>query len=155
YLLTGNTLTLGGVLPTISANAGTTRIDSIIAGTAGLAKAGGGTLQLGGANTFSGPISILGGTLYANTDAALGAAGNDISTAARPSVGLGSDGAGTSRAVVIGDGGTLTASGAGVGSALISGNGRVNDVASNNAAGIVRLTNDSSSYTGATIFNGC
>lgn len=155
YVLTGNTLTLGGATPTISTSSGTTQINSVVAGNAGLVKAGNGTLQLGGANTFSGAISILGGTLYGVTDAALGAAGNDITTAAATSVGLRIDGAGTSRSVTIGDGGTLTLSGAGVGAALIGGNGRVSVAASNNAATIVRLTNDQNSYTGATIFNAC
>lgn len=151
YLLTGNTLTLGGVSPTISANSGTARIDSVIAGSAGLVKAGSGTLQLGGANTFSGPISILGGTLHAITDAALGAAGNNITTAAGSVTGLRIDGAESSRSVTIGDGGALTLAGTGVGSALISGNGRISVVAN----GAVRLTNDGNTYTGSTTFNGC
>src|SRR5690606_8515060 len=151
YTLTGNTLTLAGATPTINTASGTARIDSVIAGNAGLVKAGGGTLQLGGANTFSGSISLLAGTLHSLSDAALGAAGNDISTAAGTSVGLRIDGGPTARSITIGDGGSLTLSGAGAGSALISGNGRVN-VAAN---GSVRLTNDGNTYTGATIFNGC
>ncbi|MGY0556947.1 autotransporter-associated beta strand repeat-containing protein [Lysobacter sp. A421] len=154
YVLTGNTLTLGGASPTITA-AGSATINSIIAGTSGLTKAGAGTLQLSGANTYSGGISLLGGTLYGVTDGALGAAGNDITTAAGTTVGLRIDGAGTARSITIGDGGTLTVSGAGVGSALISGNGRVNVAPSNNALSIVQLTNDANSYTGTTIFNGC
>src|SRR5690606_18681658 len=96
---------------------GGTTINSIIAGTSGLTKAGAGTLQLSGANTFSGGISILGGTLYGVTDGALGAVGNDITTAAGASVGLRIDGAGTARSITIGDGGLLTVNGAGVGSA--------------------------------------
>ncbi|MGY0798534.1 autotransporter-associated beta strand repeat-containing protein [Lysobacter sp. A286] len=154
YVLTGGTLTLGGASPTIT-TAGSATINSIIAGTSGLTKAGAGTLQLSGANTYSGGISLLGGTLYGVTDGALGAAGNDITTAAGTTVGLRIDGAGTARSITIGDGGTLTVSGAGVGSALISGNGRVNVAPSNNALSIVQLTNDANSYTGATIFNGC
>ena len=132
YVLTGNTLTLGGASPTIT-TAGSATINSIIAGTSGLIKAGAGTLQLSGANTYSGGISILDGTLYGVTDGALGAAANNITTAAGTTVGLRIDGAGTARSVTIGDGGTLTVSGAGVGSALISGNGRVNVAPSNNA----------------------
>jgi len=155
YVLTGNQLTLGGVSPTITTSGGTTRIQSIIAGTAGLTKAGGGLLQLEGANTFSGGISLLGGTLYAMTDAALGAASNNITTAAGSDVTLRIDGAETARAVTIGDGGRLRLSGAGVGSALISGNGDVYVNPSNNATTIVRLTNDSNSYTGTTTFRGC
>jgi fibronectin-binding autotransporter adhesin len=155
YVLNGGTITLGGVSSTIQTNSGTTIINSVLAGTSGLTKAGGGTLQLSGINTFSGSISLLGGSVHALTDAALGNAANNITTAAGASVTLRIDGAATARSIAIGDGGTLTVSGAGVGSALISGNGRVNVAASNNAVSIVRLTNDANSYTGATIFNGC
>lgn len=158
YALTGGTLTLGGISPTITTNtnaAGVTTIGSVISGSAGLAKAGTGSLRLSGANTFSGDISILDGRIYASSDAALGAASNSIFTAAGRSVWLGIEGSNTARSVVIGDGGTLTVTGSGVGSALISGNGNVNVAASNNDATIVRLTNDNNSYTGSTTFNGC
>src|SRR5690606_40767774 len=125
----GTRLTRAGEAPAPNTASGTARIDSVIAGNAGLVKAGGGTLQLGGANTFSGSISLLAGTLHSLSDAALGAAGNDISTAAGTSVGLRIDGGPTARSITIGDGGSLTLSGAGAGSALLSGNGRVNAAA--------------------------
>ena len=155
YVLDSGTLTLGGSTPTISVTTGTTRINSVVAGASGLVKTGGGALQLYGANSFSGDIALLAGSLYAATDGALGAASNMISTAAGADVTLRIDGAGTARSITIGDGGTLRVSGAGIGSALISGNGRVYVGASNNNVSIVRLTNDANSYTGATIFNGC
>ena len=155
YTLTGDKLTLDGDAPTITATTGTTIIQSIVDGSQGLIKAGNGTLRLEGANLFGGSISLLGGGLYALTDAGLGAAGNSITTAAGANVTLRIDGSATSRSVVIGDGGTLSVSGSGVGGALISGNGNVNVLASNTTGGIVRFTNDSNSYTGTTRFNGC
>ncbi|MEI6676208.1 MAG: autotransporter-associated beta strand repeat-containing protein [Verrucomicrobiota bacterium] len=57
-----NVLTLSGVAPTISVNAlatdKKTTISARLAGTAGMMMNGGGTLELGGANTLSGTISV-------------------------------------------------------------------------------------------------
>jgi fibronectin-binding autotransporter adhesin len=149
YTLTGSTLTLAGTAPTIH-NPGNTTINSIVAGTAGLTKTGTGALTLGGINTFSGGIALNAGALLAATDAALGAASNNIVTAAGTSVRLGISGAtNTSRMVTIGTGGTLTLEGAAVGSALITGDGNLNL-----ATGLT-LSNDNNSYTGTTRFNSC
>ncbi|HEY5807044.1 MAG TPA: autotransporter-associated beta strand repeat-containing protein, partial [Povalibacter sp.] len=74
YVLSGGTLTLGGVNPTITTNATTTTINSVIAGSAGLIKAGSGTLVLAGVNTFSGLAVVQLGTLSITNDAALGIA---------------------------------------------------------------------------------
>ena len=76
YILTGSTLTLGGVNPTIAVNTTTTTINSILAGTAGLIKSGTGTLALSGANTYTGVTQLLGGTLSITNNAALGAGPN-------------------------------------------------------------------------------
>lgn len=149
YVLNGSTLTLGGPAPTITAN-GNATINSTIAGSAGLVKAGGGGLTLNGANSFSGGVTINAGSLYANNDAALGALSNNIVTAAGVQVRLSIGGASTSRAVAIGNGGTLILEGSGAGSALISGNGTVRVAASG-----VTMSNDLSTYTGQTIFTGC
>src|SRR3954447_12427866 len=54
YTLSGGTITLGGTTPTVTSNVGTgassPAINSVIAGSAGLIKAGPGTLLLGTAN---------------------------------------------------------------------------------------------------------
>ena len=77
YTLTGGTLTLGGVTPTITVNpALTTSINSIVGGTAGLTKTGAGTLVLSGVNTYSGLTVVQSGTLSITNNSALGAAPN-------------------------------------------------------------------------------
>lgn len=158
YILTGNTLTLAGASPTITTNmtsTGFARIASIIAGTAGLTKAGDGTLQLTNTgNTFSGGILLTGGTLHGSSDATLGQAGNAITTAAGANVALRIDGVSTQRSVTIGNGGNLTLSGTGVGSARISGSGNVVVTSALAGGPIVRLSNNASNYTGTTTFNG-
>ena len=147
YTLTGGTLTLAGAAPTIT-NGGSTTINSVIAGSSGLTKAGGGALTLGGANTFAGDIHLNLGRINGTSDAAFGAASNIIHTGAGASVGVTIAGANTAREIRIGNGGVLTLGGAGAGSALITGNGRV--VAANG----LTLSNDASTYTGSTTFNG-
>lgn len=62
YTIGGGTLTLGGASPTISYSGGNTAtINSVLAGGAGLTVNGGSTngwLQLGGANTFTGGVTV-------------------------------------------------------------------------------------------------
>ncbi len=64
--LSGSTITLAGTTPTITVSAlgtgNTATIGDVIAGTAGLTKAGSGTLVLTGNNTFTGGVNISGGT---------------------------------------------------------------------------------------------
>jgi autotransporter-associated beta strand protein len=66
----GNLLTLAGTTPTITVNAlGTAKtatIGAVIAGSAGLTKAGAGTLTLTNVNTFTGGLTLKGGTLLEN-----------------------------------------------------------------------------------------
>ncbi|MGO4322607.1 autotransporter-associated beta strand repeat-containing protein [Pseudomonas sp. KB_12] len=143
YTLNGSTLTLGGITPTITVT-GAATINSILAGSAGLTKAGTGTLSLNGANTFSGGVVVNAGGLTLNGDSALGAAGNGVTIAGGTS--LSSTGAlATSRNITLTSGSVLL-SGAGVGSARFTGAGglRLNSG--------VSLTNAASTYTGATIF---
>jgi len=61
YTLTGGTITLAGGA-TIEANVDA-HIESVIDGTAGLTKAGAGTLELTGANTYTGTTTVNAGTL--------------------------------------------------------------------------------------------
>ncbi len=70
YTLTGNTLTLSPGAVITNAGAATT-INSILAGTGGMVKAGTGTLTLGGNNTFSGGLTIRGGTVKMGNAGAL------------------------------------------------------------------------------------
>ena len=88
YILTGGTLNLAGATPTITVNSGTATMNSVIAGSSGLTKAGGGTLVLNGINTFTGEINLDLGTINAGSDAALGAASNNIFTGAGATVAL-------------------------------------------------------------------
>lgn len=146
WVVSGNTLTLGGTAPTIT-TIGNTTINSIIAGTSGLIKSGSGQLSLTGANTFSGGITLSGGTLAADDDAALGALSNNVSVTAGSTLSIGTGT--TARTVSIDSGVTLLVSGAGVASALLTGDGNVNVNVNTN------LTNNASTYTGTTRFNGC
>jgi autotransporter-associated beta strand protein len=64
YTLTGDTITLGGSTPTITVNASSGTIVSVLAGTAGMIKNGNGLLALSSpTNTYSGATTISGGTL--------------------------------------------------------------------------------------------
>src|SRR5690606_3546372 len=152
YLLTGGTLTLGGVAPTITVVGSTlsTTIDSAIAGTSGLVKSGAGALHLGGVNTFSGGIALDGGSLFAATDAALGDPANAIVTPPGSAVRLSILGATpTARTVSIGTEGTLTLHGVAAGTAEITGDGNV--VVDTG----VTMDSDASTYTGTTTFRAC
>ncbi|MDD4017403.1 MAG: autotransporter-associated beta strand repeat-containing protein [Kiritimatiellae bacterium] len=64
WTLAGGTLLLAGTTPTVTvAASGTPKIASPLSGSAGLTKAGTGTLTLSGANTFSGAMTISTGKL--------------------------------------------------------------------------------------------
>lgn len=62
YLITSGTITLAGTTPTITTNVNAT-ISSGLTGSAGLTKAGAGTLTLSGVNSYSGGTFINAGTL--------------------------------------------------------------------------------------------
>jgi len=87
YTIAGGTVTLSGSLsPLNTITTGTdasvtTTITSALAGSAGLTKAGAGTLVLGGVSTFTGTVSVNAGTLQVAADSALGDSANDISLA--------------------------------------------------------------------------
>src|SRR5439155_1337618 len=62
YVLSGSTLTMSG--PAITVDPGVTAtINCVIAGTGGVVKNGGGTLQLKTANSYSGPTTVNAGVL--------------------------------------------------------------------------------------------
>jgi len=71
YTLSGGTISLAGSTPTITANADAS-IGSQLAGSAGLSKAGAGTLTLSGSNSHSGGTRVDAGTLVAANSSALG-----------------------------------------------------------------------------------
>ena len=82
YTLTGNTITLAGVAPTIDV-LGNQTINSLLAGTAGFIKTGAGTLTLTGGNNsptgnpLRGPIFVNAGTLRAGAYAGSRVFGNN------------------------------------------------------------------------------
>jgi fibronectin-binding autotransporter adhesin len=138
YTLSGSTLTLAGTTPTITTN-GTATINSILAGTAGLTKAGAGVLTLTGANIFSGGVNVTAGTLSVSGDSSLGAASNTINLSAGAI--LRSTGAlASSRVVTLLSG--SSAIGGGVGSAHITGTGGFS------LAAQTTLSDDTNDFTG-------
>lgn len=115
YSLAGGSVTLGQGAVTVNA-ATTASVLSVVTGTAGITKAGSGTLLLDAANTFSGTVNVSAGTLEVLNDAALGNTANDVAVAGTlrtpNSLALGADrtitGAGT---LDIAAGTTLTVNG--------------------------------------------
>ncbi|MCL1635850.1 autotransporter-associated beta strand repeat-containing protein [Luteimonas sp. SX5] len=79
YTITGGTLTFSGVDPTISVTTGAATISSLINGTSGLTKAGGGTLTLSNNNSFAGGVTVNGGTLSLSGNNSFGSAPTVIS----------------------------------------------------------------------------
>ncbi|WP_181181039.1 autotransporter-associated beta strand repeat-containing protein [Mesorhizobium sp. B2-4-3] len=63
YTVTGSTLTLDGVDPTLSVTTGSATINSTINGAGAVIKAGAGTLTLTGNNSFAGGLTVNAGTL--------------------------------------------------------------------------------------------
>jgi autotransporter-associated beta strand protein len=89
----GHTLTLGGTTPTIQVDNNTTRIDAIVAGTAGLTKTGAGTLNLQGNNTYTGGTILSAGTLQFAKTAVMPASGTvAVGTGATLAVNIGGTG---------------------------------------------------------------
>ena len=146
WILDGGTLTLAGATPTITTG-GDTTINSIIGGTAGITKLGSRTLYLRGMNTFSGGITLGGGTLRVDNDSGLGAPGNDIDVTSSSSLRI--DSGSSSRTVSTAAGQTLSIQGVGTGGMRYSGAGNLSVGTS------ISLTNDTSDFTGSIRFNGC
>lgn len=77
YTLSGGTLTLGSAVVEVDSGI-SAAINSTIAGSSGLTLVGGGTLALGGANTFTGAVTISNSTLAISSDDNLGNTDNDV-----------------------------------------------------------------------------
>lgn len=138
YVLSGSTITLGGATPTITAD-GNATINSVLAGNAGLGKAGAGILTLTGANSFSGGVNVTAGTLNVSGDSTLGAASNAINLSS--GAGLLSTGAlNNSRVVTLVSGSSII--GGGVGSAHLTGAGGIT------LGAVTTLTDDTNDFTG-------
>ena len=76
YTIQGAALTLNGTTPTVTTATGvSTTLASVVAGTAGLAKSGDGTLILTGANTYSNGTTINAGTLQVGVGGTTGTLG--------------------------------------------------------------------------------
>ena len=110
-----NNLILAGTTPTVTVNAlgtgKTATISAIIEGTAGLTKAGAGTLTLSGVNTYSGTTSISAGILSITGNNSLGAAGSGNGTTVSNNAALRLDASGlniTESLTVQGDGSNFT-----------------------------------------------
>jgi autotransporter-associated beta strand protein len=89
----GNSMTLAGTTPTIQVDNNTTRIDAVVAGTAGLAKTGAGTLILSGSNSYTGGTTMSAGTLQFAKTAAMPASGTvAVGTGTTLTVNLGGTG---------------------------------------------------------------
>lgn len=97
----GNTITLAGTTPTMEVVNNSAQLNCVVAGTAGLAKTGAGTLHLNASNTYTGVTRINDGTLQVTTLANGGS---------NSSIGASTNGAGN----LILNGGTLAYTGAAV-----------------------------------------
>lgn len=164
WVLTGSSLALGGVNPTIT-NAGTVTISSVINSTSGLIKAGAGALTLDGSNSFGGGININGGALTLNAansftgtinvtggnlaigaigDAALGSVGNLINLGNGRTLSTGGT-ISASRTVNLVSG-TSAINGSGLGGVFYTGAGGMN------VGDGIALTNNANNYQGVTQF---
>jgi fibronectin-binding autotransporter adhesin len=146
YTLAGNTLTLGGLAPTISVTSGSATISSAIAGSAGLTKSGGGNLFLTGTNIFTGNVNVNGGRLDASGNAAFGNIANIINMTTGTRLDVGSTGGGLAgRTVSLTGNVSIFGTGAGGGFFTGAGNPQFNGVA---------VSNNLNNYTGRTSFFG-
>ncbi len=145
YTLSGSTLTLAGVTPTISVSSGFATINSVVAGSAGLTKTGAGGLFLRGTNTFTGNINVNAGRLDVGGNIALGNVANVVNMANGTRLDVGSTGGGLAGRTV-----SLTGSvqlfGTGVGSGFFTGTGNAGFFG-------VAVSNNLNNYTGRTSFN--
>ena len=74
YSITGDTLTLDGIDPTLSVTTGSSTISSTVTGVGRVIKAGSGTLTLSGNNSFNGGLTVSAGTLSLTGNNSFGSA---------------------------------------------------------------------------------
>ncbi len=147
---TGGPLTLAGGTPTITVNNQTTTVGVGLAGSAGLVKAGSGTLVLSGPNTYTGNTIVTNGTLKLPTPVV------NASTVPTPVLYMSFDNVVTGTATnVINDGsGGSVMNGTLVGSASIVSGGRLGgnclSIPATLNAGYVAITNSVVLFSGST-----
>ena len=141
--------TSGGTLSTSGAAAAT--FSGVISGTGSLTKSGSGALTLSSTNTYTGGLTLIGGTLNVASDANLGGSG---ALAMSSGTALGLTSAGTfARALQIAGTSSLTSSQSVAWSGLVS-DGASAGTLQVSGGGIFALTNASNSYTGGTSVTG-
>lgn len=86
YTVQNNTITLAGTMPGIDVGTGVTAtVSSVVAGSNGLTKTGGGPLRMLGNNVYSGPTVVTAGSFLLNGDNS--AATGDVSVSATGTLG--------------------------------------------------------------------
>lgn len=106
----GTKITLGGTTPTINVSVDyAATIASVVDGTAGLTKAGAGTLNLTGSNTYTGGTTLIAGVLNINADISLGGTSSTVTFSGNSTLQAGASVTlNSSRGIIINTGATAT-----------------------------------------------
>ena len=102
----GTTLALGSGVLTTGAGGASVSFDGVISGTGSLTKAGASTWTLGGANTYTGDLTINAGTVVAEDDDAFGSLASAVNVASNATAQIG-PGIVITNAVTLSDSATL------------------------------------------------
>jgi autotransporter-associated beta strand protein len=167
-IIAGGTLDFGGTEGIVHAQ-NNTAILSMISGSQGLTKAGDAGLILAPGNTFTGPVTINGGSVAVDSDSALGNASNGLTLASGGNNGNAASGLAFAPSVLLGSSMqqsltvprnvTLAGSGGALGSTLINGTLTASGVISGSGSlyagsatsnGVLKLTG-ANTYTGSTV----
>jgi autotransporter-associated beta strand protein len=149
YTIEGsNPLTFSGAASTITTSGGTDTIETVLAGTGSLTKAGAGTLVLTGTNAYTGGTILNAGVLSIASDANLGESGGNLTFSGGTL--LTRAGVDTARSIVLPGNGTINNAGsADIFSGAISGVGSLTFT----GAGTTTLSGING-YTGGTTISG-